>query len=974
MPPKKTDKKILPLEATFRDILVCEKSGLRPYIETFVQEPGNITEASLGTLAGIFEITDQSEDSSYVVNYLISVIKKEYYLKAKRGAVESLEAALHRANLALAKLAEHGNVNWIEHLNAIIFVIEKRNVHLSQSGNAHAFLLRGKVLTDITDEEKIQDAPNPLKTFVDVLSGRLERDDRLIVTTDEIFDIFSFEEIKRSAIKFSPEEFTRFLHTALVNELERAAVLVIDLAEKEEDAASAPARRPKKLNAFSQQAFSKTGSVPEKTAVTPEPAVKTQEKEELTSELKDEMEKNNGNFVDKKTGHIYIKEDQFPHDKTSKFAEMVANITTKTSDLKGRTFKNLGTWSNKARGINWTGFFLEEDAVNEEEPFQPEEKSVLTNNISAEEARSILSEVRATEIASERNRPSRYKNYLKAVKTSAAPVAQATAAKFARVGGGAFAQIKSVSFATSSFISQNSKKATPFFKEKLARIKLAKTTPSEKFSQKDNQSAFFSSIFKPVREKSTETFRSGENIAKKLGGRKLSELKSTEEKQSQLNKTPLSIEPKPTSLDITPSLRPNLTEPKEPNQIIPATTESPTEKSGMDIQPSASPNEPVIEKPSHFVDSRRIGNIFSRDKEKAVRPLQSNPPEEPSIRVAPTVSPTKENLKREVAIGALPNFGRIKSVASRFDYSQKLYAILAVIFLLIVPYFIVRWQNSHSKTSEISTKQAAQTETPTRAASDSDTSGGANHPILSPIYSGKNIARLINLNGKIFAVSENLVADIQNKTTYSFPGDFGTAKISLGLNDLNLIFFINAQNQMLSWSPVSPKFQPETLKLPANATVSYAKTYLTYLYILDQKNNQIYRYPRTANGFTDETNWLRANADFSQVSDMAVNGNVFLTNSSGNLTEYFQGKKQNFQITANPAIVANDIYAQDGDKYIYILDKTNSRVIKLDPNGNIISQYADASFKNAVAFAANEQGGKIYITDGTQVESFSMNQ
>ena len=81
MPKKKSDKKLTCLESTFEDILICKKNDSRPYIEIFLEEPGNIAQENLGTIAGILEVNDESEESSYIVNYLISVIKKEYFDK-----------------------------------------------------------------------------------------------------------------------------------------------------------------------------------------------------------------------------------------------------------------------------------------------------------------------------------------------------------------------------------------------------------------------------------------------------------------------------------------------------------------------------------------------------------------------------------------------------------------------------------------------------------------------------------------------------------------------------------------------------------------------------------------------------------------------------------------------------------------------------------------------------------------------------
>ena len=216
MPPKKTERKSLLLEASFEDILVCSNKAARPLLEVFIFEPENVDQKNLGTLFGIFEVTDSSEDSSYIVNYLLSVIKKEYFSKPKRAPIESFEAALHKGNLALSKIAEHGNVAWIGKLNAIIAIIEKNNLHLTQAGDTSAFLFRSNLLTNVSEGlSSPEAASNPLKTFVNVSSGRMEKTDKLIITTESIFDIFSLEEIKKSIIRFSRENFVQFLKTHL---------------------------------------------------------------------------------------------------------------------------------------------------------------------------------------------------------------------------------------------------------------------------------------------------------------------------------------------------------------------------------------------------------------------------------------------------------------------------------------------------------------------------------------------------------------------------------------------------------------------------------------------------------------------------------------------------------------------------------------------------------------------------------------
>lgn len=339
MPKNKIEKKILTLNPEFNDVLVSQNGKSAPFIEIFVAEPENIFQENLGIIVGIFEVTDRTEDSSYIVNYLISVIRKEYFSTPKRGSVESFEAALHKVNLALSKLAEHGNVGWIGKLNGACAVIEKNNLHFSQTGTADIFLLRAGSFSNISESDETSENQNPLKTFQDVVSGRMEKDDKIILTTQSIFEIFSPDEIKKSALRFSRAEFVQFLRTALINELDQAAVLVIDIREKEIAPASIPNISKKKINAFSQEAFSKVRKDRESEKEEKNKALlENDERKQIIKEIKEEYEKTRGEFVDKKTGHIYIKEDISPKKENSTIEdalELGGKIWNKKQDVLG---------------------------------------------------------------------------------------------------------------------------------------------------------------------------------------------------------------------------------------------------------------------------------------------------------------------------------------------------------------------------------------------------------------------------------------------------------------------------------------------------------------------------------------------------------------------------------------------------------------------------------------------------------------
>ena len=115
---KKTGTNLIFLAPAFSEIISAKSDEIRPFFEVFIHDPENLTQQNLGTLFGVLEITDRSEDSSYIVNYIISEVKKEFYKNPKRGCIESFESALHKANLCLSKLAQHENIAWIGKFNA----------------------------------------------------------------------------------------------------------------------------------------------------------------------------------------------------------------------------------------------------------------------------------------------------------------------------------------------------------------------------------------------------------------------------------------------------------------------------------------------------------------------------------------------------------------------------------------------------------------------------------------------------------------------------------------------------------------------------------------------------------------------------------------------------------------------------------------------------------------------------------------
>lgn len=288
------EKNFTLLEKNVQVISAVNNQKLSPYLDTFRHHPENILSQPLGILAGFFKINDLSEDSAYIVNFLSSVVKKEYFINPKRPVETSLDSALRKINLAISEIAKAGNIKWLGKIDGAVCVLEKNNLHFSVCGQAKILLLRNQILTEISKDVAYEENdPNPIKTFVNVSSGRLEKDDKIIISGQEIFEVFSLSELKKGAVHFPGEKFTQFIKTALTNKLEIVGTIIVDIFEKEisqknEDSEISSSSQ---YNVFSQKTFENN----------------IQNKKNIEDLLREDKK---NEYTDEKTGHIYIQEDE----------------------------------------------------------------------------------------------------------------------------------------------------------------------------------------------------------------------------------------------------------------------------------------------------------------------------------------------------------------------------------------------------------------------------------------------------------------------------------------------------------------------------------------------------------------------------------------------------------------------------------------------------------------------------------------
>ena len=157
--------------------------------DSFVYEPENTYEKSLGSLYMIGELRNTLPQNSRFLDDLAKTIKKSYYTFSIKSAEKSLSQCLKKANEYLAEKVKKENVSWLGNTNFAVLSLNNFNLFFTKTGELKILLLRGGEVIDIGKNLDLREMePYPLKIFLNVVSGKLLEGDRILVLTKEIFE------------------------------------------------------------------------------------------------------------------------------------------------------------------------------------------------------------------------------------------------------------------------------------------------------------------------------------------------------------------------------------------------------------------------------------------------------------------------------------------------------------------------------------------------------------------------------------------------------------------------------------------------------------------------------------------------------------------------------------------------------------------------------------------------------------------
>jgi hypothetical protein len=149
------------------------------------------------------------------------------------------------------------------------------------------------------------------------------------------------------------------------------------------------------------------------------------------------------------------------------------------------------------------------------------------------------------------------------------------------------------------------------------------------------------------------------------------------------------------------------------------------------------------------------------------------------------------------------------------------------------------------------------------------------------------------------------------------------------------------------------------------------------IYVMDKSGNTIYRYQGQNGAFPNKEVWLSSgtNVNFSNVSQMAVDGSIYALYPNSKILKFSQGSPQNFYVTGVVPEIGNidAVYASPDNQYLYLLDRAGSRVVVTDKKGVYKAQYVDPTISQSTNLLASEADNKIILLTGDKLYSIDLN-
>ncbi|PIS04629.1 MAG: hypothetical protein COT81_05540 [Candidatus Buchananbacteria bacterium CG10_big_fil_rev_8_21_14_0_10_42_9] len=200
--------------ARLNQFVIAESDKDGTVTKTLVGTPNPIQLNHLGQIFGLIDIREKNPSITDFADFVLQEFERIYYQQldliedlSDLEAVlvnEFFEQALQDTNTSILNYLEQFSVTIdLKKINIILGVTKNQDLHFTQVGDIHAFLIHQRSKSNYTIIDIVEKASgggksnlNPLKFFSQIISGKITQKDTLILLTASVLDYFSLEKLK----------------------------------------------------------------------------------------------------------------------------------------------------------------------------------------------------------------------------------------------------------------------------------------------------------------------------------------------------------------------------------------------------------------------------------------------------------------------------------------------------------------------------------------------------------------------------------------------------------------------------------------------------------------------------------------------------------------------------------------------------------------------------------------------------------
>lgn len=197
-------------------------------------------------------------------------------------------------------------------------------------------------------------------------------------------------------------------------------------------------------------------------------------------------------------------------------------------------------------------------------------------------------------------------------------------------------------------------------------------------------------------------------------------------------------------------------------------------------------------------------------------------------------------------------------------------------------------------------------------------------------------------------------------------------------NDI-LIGYDNNQG-IATFNTIDAKLEP--VKLNRKHDISEITDFYLYsdrLYLLENAQNQIYKYSKTIDGFGKEEIWINDGTNIADALSFAIDGSIYILKKTGEIYKFFRNNRVAFELDdIKPLLSIIDpvsinvsgnikLFTNSDMKYLYLLDGPTNRLIILSKTGKLIKQFTSPLFNNLIDFIVGKNENTAWLLNGTKI-------